>query len=108
MASKTAKVHQLLTPDCDESSEKASTFARRGGRERKIVDFFLKSFEKVSVLSARQYPGNTSELRGSGGRCWGRRGEILRKGNQQSGHKRQRKMEATFLRFVFISRVSIY
>ena len=29
-------------------------------------DFELKSFEKASTLSARPYPGTTSELRGVG------------------------------------------
>ena len=60
-------------------------------------DFELKSFEKASTLSARPYPGTTSESRGVRGTVLGPRGEFLHEGNQRSGHKRQRKMEATFL-----------
>ena len=66
-------------------------------------DFELKSFEKASTLSARPYPGTNSESCGVRGTVLGAQS----KGNQRSGHKRQRKMEAMFLCVLCVSRVSI-
>ena len=47
-----------------------------GGRERKVIDLELKSFEKAIVFELRGYPGLTPAIYGGSGDVLGTRSEI--------------------------------